>query len=211
MKRLVYLELSFTLSLVLAFGSILLSPTVINVALANDMSDAPMTKDTITAGSDGDDNGQGDNDQEDAPVTQDTITAGGGSEDDEEDNAGQKGDNNDSSDNINEPTNTGTEVSNKPNCPKDQERALFDSTCKPTNVESSECENDLDVWCQNLASQIQGNGISAALPTEEATSQVNDCGNEDDPLPTCCQNLAPQIQGDDNSAALATSQGTTER
>jgi hypothetical protein len=212
MKRLVYLELSFTLSLVLAFGSILLSPTVINVALANDMSDAPMTKDTITAGSDGDDNGQGDNDQEDAPVTQDTITAGGGSEDDEEeDNAGQKGDNNDSSDNINEPTNTGTEVSNKPNCPKDQERALFDSTCKPTNVESSECENDLDVWCQNLASQIQGNGISAALPTEEATSQVNVCGNGDDPLPTWCQNLAPQIQGDDNSAALAASQGTTER
>lgn len=211
MKRLVYLELSFTLSLVLVFGSILLSPSVIKVALADDMSDAPMTKDTITAGSDGDDNGQGDNDQEDAPVTQDTITAGGGSEDDEEDNAGQKGDNNDSSDNINEPTNTGTEVSNKPNCPKDQERALFDSTCKPTNVESSECENDLDVWCQNLASQIQGNGISAALPTEEATSQVNDCGNEDDPLPTWCQNLAPQIQGDDNSAALATSQGTTER
>jgi hypothetical protein len=182
------------------------------VALANDMSDAPMTKDTITTGSDGDDNGQGDNDQEDAPVTQDTITAGGGSEDEEEeDNAGQKGDNNDSSDNINEPTNTGTEVSNKPNCPKDQERALFDSTCKPTNVESSECENDLDVWCQNLASQIQGNGISAALPTEEATSQVNDCGNGDDPLPTWCQNLAPQIQGDDNSAALAASQGTTEQ
>ena len=60
MKILVYLELSFTLSLVLAFGSILLSPTVINVALANDMSDAPMTKDTITAGSDGDDKDQGD-------------------------------------------------------------------------------------------------------------------------------------------------------
>jgi hypothetical protein len=213
MKRLVSLELFFTLTLVLAFGSILLSPTVINVALANDMSDAPMTKDTITAGSDGDDNDQGDNDQEDAPVTQDTITAGGGSEDDDDDgdNSGQKGDNNDSSDNNNEPTNTGTEVSSKPNCPKDQERALFDSTCKPTNVESGGCENDLDVWCQNLASQIQGDGSSAALPSEEATSQVNDCGNGDDPLPTWCQNLAPQIQGDDNSAALAASQGTTEQ
>lgn len=211
MKRLVSLEL-FTLSLVLVFGSILLSPTVINVALANDMSDAPMTKDTITAGSDLDDKDQGDNDQEDAPVTQDTITAGGGSEDDDdEDNSGQKGDNNDSSDNINEPTNTRTEVSNKPNCPKDQERALFESTCKPTNVESGECENDLDVWCQNLASQIQGDGSSAALPSEEATSQVNDCGNGDDPLPIWCQNLAPQIQGDDNSAALAASQGTTEQ
>ena len=201
------------LSIVLAFGSILLSPTVINVALAIDMSDAPKTKNTITAGSDRDDKDQDDNDQEDAPVTQDTITAGGGSEDDDddEDNSGQKGDNNDISDNNNEPTNTGTEVSNKPNCPKDQERALFESTCKPTNVESEECENDLDVGCQNLASQIQGDGISAALPSEEATSQVNDCGNGDDPLPTWCQNLAPQIQGDDNSAALAASQGTTEQ
>jgi hypothetical protein len=210
MKRLVSLEL-FTLSLVLVFGSILLSPSVIKVALADDMSDAPMTKDTIIAGSDVNDKDQGDNDQEDAPVTQDTITAGGGSEDEDEDNSGQKGDNDDSSDNNNEPTNTGTEVSNKPNCPKDQERALFESTCKPTNVESGECENDLDVWCQNLASQIQGNGISAALPSEEATSQVNDCGNGDDPLPTWCQNIAPQIQGDDNSAALAASQGTTEQ
>jgi hypothetical protein len=68
MKGLVYLELCFTLSLVLVFGSILLSPSVINVALANDMSEAPMTKDTITAGSDGDDKDKGDNDQEDAPV-----------------------------------------------------------------------------------------------------------------------------------------------
>ena len=81
------------------------------MTLAIDMSDAPMTKDTITAGSDGVDKDQGDNDLEDAPVTQDTITAGGRPEDDDdEDNSGQKGDNNDSSDNINEPTNTGTEV-----------------------------------------------------------------------------------------------------
>jgi hypothetical protein len=211
MKRQVSLELCFTLSLVLAFGSILLSPSVINVALAIDMSDAPMTKDTITAGSGGDGKDQGDNDLEDAPVTQDTITAGGRSEDEDEDNSGQKGDNNDSSDNNNEPTNTGTEVSNKSNCPKDQERALFESTCKPTNVESGECENDLDVGCQNLSPQIQGDDNSAALPSEEATSQVNDCGNGDDPLPTWCQNLSPQIQGDDNSAALAASQGTTEQ
>jgi hypothetical protein len=55
---------------------------------------------------------------------------------------------------------------------------------------------------QNPASQLQGNGISAALPSEEATSQVNDCGNGDDPLPTWCQNLAPQIQGDYNTPAL---------
>jgi hypothetical protein len=194
-----------------------------NMALAIDMPDAPMTEDTITAGSDGDDNDQGDNDQEDAPVTQDAITAGGGSEDnDDEDNSGQKGDNNDNSDNNNEPTNTGTGVTNKPNCPIGQERALFEDVCKPNqcrndldvgcpnNVQSSECRNDLDVGCQNLASQIQGDGISAALPSEgatsQATSQVNDCGNGDDPLPTWCQNLASQIQGDENAAALASEQ-----
>ena len=83
----------------------------------------------------------------------------------------QKGDNNDSSDNNNEPTNTGIEVTNKPNCPKDQERALFESTCKPTNVESGECENDLDIGCQNLASQIQGDESSAALSSSQGTTE----------------------------------------
>jgi hypothetical protein len=125
-------------SLVLVFGSgsVLLSPSVINVALANDMADAPMTKDTITAGSDGDDdNDQGDNDQEDAPVTQDTITAGGGSEDDDdEDNSGQN--NNDNNDNE-----SATEIKDVPNCPAGKERALFDAACKPTS-QINDCGND---------------------------------------------------------------------
>jgi hypothetical protein len=138
------------------------------VALANDMADAPMTKDTITAGSDGDDdNDQGDNDQEDAPVTQDTITAGGGSEDDDdEDNSGQN--NNDNNDDK-----PATEIKDGPNCPAGQERALFDAACKPT-------------------------------------SQVNDCGNDLDPIKVGCQNTASQIQGDENSVALASEQAFME-
>jgi hypothetical protein len=87
MKRQVSLGLCFTLSLVLVVGSVL-SHTDMNMALAVDMSDAPMTKDTTTAGSDGDDEDQGDNDQEDDPVTQGTITAGRGSEDNDDDNSG---------------------------------------------------------------------------------------------------------------------------
>jgi hypothetical protein len=127
-----------------------------------------MTKDTITAGSDGDDdNDQGDNDQEDAPVTQDTITAGGGSEDDDdEDNSGQN--NNDNNDDK-----PATEIKDGPNCPAGQERALFDAACKPT-------------------------------------SQVNDCGNDLDPINVGCQNTASQIQGDENSVALASEQAFME-
>ena len=137
-RRLVTLGITYTVSLVLVFGSgsVLLSPSVINVALANDMADAPMTKDTITAGSDGDDdNDQGDNDQEDAPVTQDTITAGGGSEDDDdEDNSGQN--NNDNNDDK-----PATEIKDVPNCPAGQERALFDAACKSTS-QINDCGND---------------------------------------------------------------------
>ena len=134
MKGLVSLGLCFTVSLVLVLGTAL-SPTDMNMALAVDMSDAPMTKDTTTAGSDGDDdNDQGDNDQEDAPVTQDTITAGGGSEDDDEDNSGQN--NNDNNDNE-----SATEIKDAPNCPAGQERALFDAACKSTS-QINDCGND---------------------------------------------------------------------
>jgi hypothetical protein len=135
-RRLVSLGVTYTVSLVLVFGSVLLSPSVINVALANDMTDAPMTKDTITAGSDGDeDNDQGDNNQEDAPVTQDTITAGGGSEDDDDDED-YSGQNN--TDNIDDKP--ATEIKDVPNCPAGQERALFDAACKPTS-QINDCGN----------------------------------------------------------------------
>jgi hypothetical protein len=37
----------------------------------------------------------------------------------------------------------------------------------------------------------------------QATSQVNNCGNGDNPIDVFCQNLASQIQGDENVASLA--------
>jgi hypothetical protein len=114
-----------------------------NMALAIEMSDAPMTKDTITAGSDGDDEDQGDNDQEDAPITQDTINAGGESRDGDEDNSGQKN-NNDNNDN--EPATT--EATEKPDCPSGQENGLF-TTCMPIQTCGSSnigcCKTDVPI------------------------------------------------------------------
>ena len=178
MKRLVSLGLCFTLSLVLVFGSAL-SHTDMNMALAVDMSDAPMTKDTTTAGSGGDDEDKSDDDQEDDPVTQDTITAGGGSEnDDDEDNSGENGDNNDNNDNENEPTTTDTKVTNEPSCPKGQERPLFEAACKPiqsqAQSQANDCGNDpasLNVGCQNTGSQIQGDENSVALASQQASGE----------------------------------------
>jgi hypothetical protein len=133
LKRLVPLGLCFTLSLVLDFGSVL-SHTDMNMALAVDMSNAPVTKDAITEGSDGDDEDQGDDDQGD-PVTQDTITAGEESRDDnDEDNLEQN--NNDN--NNNEPT---TEIKDASNCPAGQESGLFTTTCMPIQA----CGNQIGV------------------------------------------------------------------
>jgi hypothetical protein len=36
----------------------------------------------------------------------------------------------------------------------------------------------------------------------QAVSQVNECGNGNNPIDVFCQNLASQIQGDNNAAAL---------
>jgi uncharacterized membrane protein len=36
----------------------------------------------------------------------------------------------------------------------------------------------------------------------QAATQVNDCGNGDEPFDVFCQNLASQIQGDGNAVAL---------
>jgi hypothetical protein len=66
-RRLVSLGTTFTISLVLVFGSVLLSLSVMNVALAVDMPDAPVTQDTVTAGGDGTEDNEDDegNDQPD--------------------------------------------------------------------------------------------------------------------------------------------------
>jgi hypothetical protein len=145
-----------------------------NMVVAIDMSDAPMTKDTITAGSDEDDEDQGDNDQ-DATVTQDTITAGGGSEDDDdEDNSGQN--NNDNNDN--EPA---TEIKDTPNCPSGQEHYLFSASCQPIPAASSDVsETNTD---QPVNQKNTGSGDSANFNCGEnlikAGIQDQECEFED--------------------------------
>jgi hypothetical protein len=41
----------------------------------------------------------------------------------------------------------------------------------------------------------------------QATSQVNNCGNEFVPIDVFCNNEASQVQGDENAPALAGAQG----
>jgi hypothetical protein len=43
----------------------------------------------------------------------------------------------------------------------------------------------------------------ATKSKNQATSQVNNCGNGDNPIDVFCQNLNSQIQGEENSAALS--------
>ena len=147
-RRLVSLGVTCTISFVLVFGSVLLSPSVVKVALANDMVDAPMTKDTITAGSDGDDDVDGDDDDdqpdnlpnpEDAPVTTETITSGNndGSEEDE----GNEQNNNEVGGTNLENESKGA-VSPVANCPAGQEKGLF-SQCVPINIPINRCNNEL--------------------------------------------------------------------
>lgn len=45
-----------------------------------------------------------------------------------------------------------------------------------------------------------------ASDKNQATSQVNDCGNRILPENIGCQNTASQIQGDENAASLASEQ-----
>jgi hypothetical protein len=61
MKKVTGLGLCLMLSPVLV-GSVLLSLSVMNVALAVNMPDAPVTQDTVTAGEDGTDDNEDDED-----------------------------------------------------------------------------------------------------------------------------------------------------
>jgi hypothetical protein len=129
MKRIVNLGLCFTLSLVLIFGSVFLSPSVVNVALAVNMPDAPITQDTVTAGNDRNDdneddeedevNEQNDDDQEDA-----SVAAGGDSDNDGDSDVNSETTSKDA------PVTTDTISDKKPKCPKGQEVALFSNSCK---------------------------------------------------------------------------------
>jgi hypothetical protein len=132
--RLVSLGITFTISLVLVFGSgsVLLSPSVVNVALAVNMPDAPVTQDTVTAGEDetGDNEDDEGNDQpddlpdpEDAPFTTETITPG--------ENEGSKEDKDDE-ENVGKGELSGAyNAVPIPPCPNNQERALFTDACVP--------------------------------------------------------------------------------
>jgi hypothetical protein len=152
--KLVSLGTIFTISMVLVFGGIPFSPSIINVALAVDMLDAPATQDTVTAGEDETDdneddevNGQPDDlpDPEDAPVTTETITPGE-NEDSKEDKEDKE--------NVDK-----AESSSAYNalpiqaCPNNQERALFTETCVP----SQSCGNDIVAGASGLGSIISPN------------------------------------------------------
>jgi hypothetical protein len=189
MKRLVCPGLCFTLSLVLVFGSILLSPTVINVALANDMSDAPMTKDTTTAGSDGDDdNGEDKGDDEDgkelpsvddAPVTIDTIT-------DSSDNNGNDDSGQSSNDETKKENDSPQQDSDRPECPAGQECRLFgtpgenDNTAVALNF--GDCEANA-VADQDIEVKQEDDDSGIADQDIEVTQEDDDSGTTTLPPP----------------------------
>jgi hypothetical protein len=131
--RLVSLGTTFTISLILVFGSVLLSLSVMNVALAVDMPDAPVTQDTVTTGNDENDdneadegNDQSDNlpDPEDAPVTTETTTSG--------ENEGSKEDKSNDENNDKDVENENDiDITPRQSCSRYQERSLFLGTCLP--------------------------------------------------------------------------------
>ena len=61
-----------------------------------------------------------------------------------------------------------------------------------------------------LATEDAFAGKKKKTEYNQATSQVNDCGNGFYPINVGCQNTASQIQGDDNAAALASEQSFEE-
>jgi hypothetical protein len=101
-----------------------------NMAMAIDMEGAPVTNDTITECSGGDEGDQGEA-EEDDPVIQDTITAISGSEDNNDDNSGQSSGNNGNDDNDAERATSDVKATNEPNCTKVQEPGLFTPSVYP--------------------------------------------------------------------------------
>jgi hypothetical protein len=201
------------LSLVLVFGSVLLSLNVVNVALAVDMPDALVTQDDVTAGNDRNDdnedneddegNEQNDDDQEDAP-----FAAGGDSENNE--------DNNDNNDDNSEPISkdapvtTDTISDKKPNCPKGQEVTLFSVSCQviggsasptpiptptPTPALSDEdCEinqekvMELNVLCNIPILGVQKDSQCGGTPQEETDPEATGTNPTLDPQNNDCVN-----------------------
>jgi len=52
-----------------------------------------------------------------------------------------------------------------------------------------------------------GHGHKKSYEKNQATSQVNECGNGFMPYNVGCQNTASQIQGDENGVSSASAQG----
>jgi hypothetical protein len=126
-RRLVSLGITFTISLVLVFGSVLLSLSVVNVALAVDMPDAPVTQDTVSAGNDRSDDDEDDEDDEGNEQNNDDqagalVTAGGDSDSDDN--------NYDDSEPTSKDAPVTTDTITDKKCPKGQEVTLFSISCK---------------------------------------------------------------------------------
>jgi hypothetical protein len=173
--------------MVLVFGSILLSPSIINVALAVDMPDAPATQDTVTTGEDETDDNKDDEgnyqpdglpDPEDAPVTTETITPGEneGSKEDDDDNSGQSNGNNGNGDNAERAT-SDVKVTNKPDCPVGQEPGLF-TPCMPIQPMQT-CEDAAAYNC--IPIQSCGNDVAASQPRDLTVTELDNCNEVWDP------------------------------
>lgn len=131
------------------------------MALANDMSGAPITEDTTTVGSAEDEGDQGD--EEDDPVTQDTLTVGRGSEDNDNNNSGQSSDNKGNDDNENEAA-TSAKVTNNPDCPEGREHGLF-TTCMP--IQS--CANQLELGAVAINPPNTNNCVKSPVVDHHST------------------------------------------
>jgi hypothetical protein len=161
-------ETSLTLALVMVFGSVL-TYTYTDTAFAIDMQNAPVSQDTIIAGlSDGDgdeDQGGTNDDQEDDPVTQETITVGGKPEDNDDDNSGQGSDNNNpDDDNDDERATSDSELTNGPECPRNQERGLF-TPCMPVRA----CSEDISVLGIPILTSQNNECVNAPLVDHPST------------------------------------------
>lgn len=131
------------------------------MALANDMSDAPITEDTTTVGSGEEEGDQG---EEDDPVTQDTITVGRGSEDNDNNNSGQSSDNKGNDDDNENEAATAAKVTNNPDCPEGQEHGLF-TTCMP--IQS--CANQLELGAVAINPPNANNCVNAPVVDHPST------------------------------------------
>jgi hypothetical protein len=160
--------MSFTLTLVLVFGSVFSSSRGV---FADDMGG------TMDGGGN---DGNSMPPPEDAPATTDALTAGGGSDNDDDDegnddDSGGSQDNDDDNDNDNDkgndndkdnaqipndaPTTTNALTAKRIECPPGQEVTLFSTTCKPAVAPPIPGEE-----CPKGQMKVEGNCVPISLP-----------------------------------------------